>query len=137
MTRPSHNFGIRLVTLALLAGSVGVVGCQLGDPIVRFQITVDSITVTPAQIEDGSKLQATFHGLIGPDKCWMFTHAEPIRTADYYEVRIFGQHVVRDDCPQAESRLAFITDILQPINDPFRITAIQPDGSKLNRIMTH
>lgn len=137
MPSVARHLRLSLVMLAGVGGWLAGAGCRLGDELIPFHIKVDSIIVTPPQLEDGAKLQAVFYAELGPDKCWLFERVEVERTNAAFQALFRGQHVLRSDCPQSPSRMAYVADIFPPHDDPFRITVLQPDGSKLERIITH
>ena len=133
----SFRGAVRSAAMAgLIAVVAGSASCKLGDDAVPFVITVDSLTAVPGFLEDGLSLRVRFFGTMGPDKCWMFERTEQSRTLDEFQIRFHGRHVIRDRCPQSPSLLDYEVQIPPPHNDPFTVTAHQPDGSKLQRVFT-
>jgi hypothetical protein len=131
----ARRLGGPIAWIAALACAVGA-GCRVGDEHVPFIVAVDTISTTPATIQDGASLKVRFQGVMGPNLCWMFERIEATRTEALYEATVWGRHVIRDVCPQTISLLDEEVELFQPFGDPFTVRVNQPDGSTLELVVT-
>ena len=122
--------------LALVSASLISSGCGLLDSGTdSFVIRVDSISA-PDAVAPADTLTARFFGGIGPDLCSRLVRVEKRSEPGVLEVRFHGE---RDedggDCLQLARFLDHEEEILPPLEDPFTIRVLQPDGAPLERVV--
>lgn len=117
----------------LLLSSAGL-GCGLLDSTDSFVIRVDSISA-PAAIAPADTLTARFFGPIGPDLCSRLVRVEKRSEPGVLELRFHGERDEDGDCPQMPRFLDHEEEILPPLEDPFTIRILQPDGPALERVV--
>jgi hypothetical protein len=100
----------------------------------RFVINVDSISV-PDTIGPNDTLTARFHGRIGPNQCFQLSRVERGRGVGLLELRFHGERKENGDCLQMPVLLDHIEEVPPPVEDPFRLRVLQPDGSALEKIV--
>ncbi|MEO6332368.1 MAG: hypothetical protein ABIV11_10340 [Gemmatimonadaceae bacterium] len=100
----------------------------------RFVIAVDSISV-PDTIAPSDTLTARFFGKIGPNQCFRLDRVERGRGGGLLELRFHGERNEDGDCLQMPAVLDHVEEVLPPVEDPFRIRVLQPDGSALEKVV--
>lgn len=101
----------------------------------RFLIAVDSITV-PDTIAPNTTLTAHFSGRIGPNRCYRLDHVDRGRGAGIIELRFHGERKEdADNCLQMPAVLDHVEDVAPPLEDPFTIRVLQPDGTALEKVV--
>jgi hypothetical protein len=131
--RPSGGWGIRSVLpIALLA----LAACNpFGPNIDEFVIRVDSISA-PSTAVSTEPLTVTFHGGIGPDLCSSLKRVERTAGPRLLEVRFHGQRDARGRlCLQQPSILEHEETVAPPLEDPFTIRVLEPDGDTLEKVV--
>jgi hypothetical protein len=113
-----------------------MVACGLLDPDrTEFVIRVTSIE-SPDTIATTAPLTARFSGPIGPDLCSYLDRVEKRLTANTLELRFHGvREVGGGDCLMAVAVLDHEVTVAPPIEDPFTIRVLQPDGVPLVKIV--
>lgn len=131
----TFHMGTMLAVFLLLAAS-SACSNVLGTKTERFIIAVNDISV-PDTIAPGETLNARFAGNIGPDGCSRLDRVERNRSAGLLELRFHGIRKldVNTDCTLMQVKLEHVEHLLPPIEDPFMIRVIQPDGSALERVV--
>lgn len=121
------------LTVAVLSASVGACGLLAPDT-TEFVIRVDSIE-SPDSIAAGNALTARFSGPIGPDLCSSLDRVEKHLTANTLELRFHGARKDGGHCPAQPAALDHVETIAPPVEDPFTIRVLQPDGVPLEKVV--
>lgn len=100
----------------------------------RFVIAVDSISV-PNTIAPSTTLTANFSGRIGPNRCCRLDRVDRARGPGVLEVRFHGERKEDGDCAQMPAVLDHAEEVPPPLEDPFRIRVLQPDGTALGKVV--
>ncbi len=100
----------------------------------RFVIAVDSISV-PDTIGPNNTLTARFYGRIGPNRCYRLDRVDRGRGAGILELRFYSARIVDGDCAQMPAVLDHVEEVPPPLEDPFRIRVLQPDGSAQEKVV--
>ncbi len=129
------RLGVAAACLLLIAGSVACSNILAADT-VRFFIAVDSISA-PASIAASDTLTARFFGKIGLNGCFRLERVERSRNAGLLEMRFHGaQNVNRNvACTQMPVMLDHLERVPPPLEGPFKIRVIQPNGSVLEKVV--
>jgi hypothetical protein len=125
-------FGLCVVFVPVIGATHG---CGVLDPDDRFVIRVDSISA-PSSVEPGQPLNITFHGTIGNNLCYRLERVERSTTSQQLSIRFHG--IKRGgfrDCAQQPAVLEHEETMAPPLHDPFTITARQPSGAPLTRVV--
>ncbi len=111
-------------------------GCSnpFGSGTERFLIAVNSIAA-PDTIAPSDTLTARFLGSIGSDGCSGLDRVERSRSTGLLELRFHGVRSEGGYCPQQPQPLDHVEEVLPPVEDPFIIRVIQPDGSALEKVV--
>lgn len=134
MSRHLAHVGLTTVlflTLAALAGC-GI----LGPDITRYVVEVDSVSA-PAAVAPGEGFTARFHGTIGSDLCHSLERVERVREDDALTIRFHGieRRDPGTDCAHAISILDHEERVAPPVDRPFTLEVLQPDGSTLEEVV--
>lgn len=121
------------LALLLVLGTGAGCSSLFGTDAHHFVIGVDSISV-PDTIAPNSTLTARFFGGIGPNGCYQLDRVERVRSAGVLELRFHGTST-DGFCPQVPSYLDHVEEVLPPVEDPFRIRVLQPDGPALEKVV--
>lgn len=99
-------------------------------------VRVDSISA-PASISRTDTLRARFWGLVGPDTCYRLKRVEKGRGPGILQLRFVGELVRESDtqCIYWGVFLQHEEQVPPPLDDPFKIQVLQPDGSRLEKIV--
>ncbi|MGM0668589.1 MAG: hypothetical protein ACQET1_02665 [Gemmatimonadota bacterium] len=117
----------------LLTGTLAVAACNPFDiGTERFIIAVDTMSV-PESVAAGDTLVARFRGWIGPDLCSRLDRVERDRGPHQITLRFRGARRVEGDCAHMPALLDHAEAIAPPLEDPFTIRVLQPDGTSLER----
>ncbi len=102
-----------------------------------FVIRVQSI-VAPALVPASDTLRIRFTGAIGPDGCWNLARVDRRLTDSTLDITFVGVHDASRDhvCVHQPQSLDHEEAIPPPLRTPFTISARQPDGSLLHRVVT-
>jgi hypothetical protein len=86
-------------------------------------------------IAPNDTLTARFYGRIGPNGCFRLSRVERGRGPGLLELRFHGERKENGDCLQMPAVLDHIERVPPPVEDPFGIRVLQPDGSALQKIV--
>lgn len=112
-----------------------VPGCGVLDPDDNFVIRVDSISA-PSNVQAGESWNVRFHGTIGSSRCYQLEGVERSASAQELTIRFHGKKLGGfRDCAQEFALLEHQETVSPPVHDPFTITARQPSGSPLTRVV--
>jgi len=102
----------------------------------HFVIRVDSISA-PETIAAAETLRVRFRGRIGPDLCSRLERVEKGHGPGILEVRFHGERTRPSgtDCLDMLALLEHEEQVPPPLDDPFTIRVLQPDGSRLEKIV--
>lgn len=122
-----------VIGIILLTGTVAAAACNpFGIETERFTIAVDSMSA-PESVAAGDTLVARFRGWIGPDLCSRLDRVERDRVPHQITFRFRGARRVEGDCAQMPALLDHAETIAPPLEDPFTIRVLQPEGTSLER----
>ncbi len=127
-------------TVAALAGVAIVCSLTACDQLFHhtdhYTIRVDSI-VAPYAVAATDTLRVRFHGWVGRNGCWRVESVEKQLRADALEVLFRGEHDEPQGsiCIDMPVYLDHAEAVPPPIRTPFTITAHEPDGSTLQRVV--
>lgn len=119
----------RVLSLLFLMGSLAGLGCDpTGVTTKRFVVRVDSISA-PDSITPTEALTVRFWGNLGPDLCSRLDRVDKHRFAGGIELRFHGVRATGGgDCLQMPAALQHDEMVAPPLENPFTIRVLQPDG---------
>ncbi len=100
----------------------------------HYTIRVDSISA-PYAVAATDTLRVRFHGFVGRDGCWNVASVEKQVRPDALEVLFRGEHHEGYTCTQMVVYLDHTEVVPPPIRTPFTVTAHEPDGSTITRVV--
>lgn len=116
-----------MCAVACLAG----LGCDLvGPDTTAFIIRVDSMSALDS-IAATDTLTVRFWGKIGGNGCSWLDRVETARSQGLLEITFHGRRRQRGLCTQMPTVLKHDETIRPPMQDPFAIRVMQPDGTTL------
>jgi hypothetical protein len=121
----------RVIGTILLTGTVAACN-PFGVETDRFIIAVDSM-LAPESVAGEDTLVARFWGRIGPDLCSRLDRVDLGRGSHFITLRFHGVRREEGDCPHMPALLDHRETIPPPLEDPFTIQVLQPDGTSLER----
>lgn len=127
----------RAAILAVTAGAAiaGSAACNPFEPgPERFVVRVDSIAM-PDTVGVSEVLRARVFGVLGPDLCSRLDRVERGRAAGVLELRFHGEREGDRNCLQQPALLDHVEEVPPPLQDPFTLRVLQPDGSRLERVV--
>lgn len=95
---------------------------------------VDSISA-PVSVAAGQSFVIGFSGKVGSDQCSRLARIDRNRSGGALEITFHGERMEGVDCAQMPVLLEHQEAIAPPVQDPFRITVLQPDGNLLERVV--
>lgn len=127
----------RAAMLAVIAGAAiaGSAACNpFGPGTDRFVVHVDSITM-PGAVGVSEVLRARVFGVLGPDLCSRLDRVERGSAPGVLELRFHGEREGGRNCLQQPALLDHVEEVQPPLQDPFTLRVLQPDGSRLERVV--
>ncbi len=130
---PTTAGAILLATVIALS-ALALAACDgLFQRTDRYTIRVDSISA-PASVASSDTLFVRFFGFVGPSGCWWLESVDRRVTTSSLDVTFRGAHR-NVTCTQAVVYLDRRDTVPPPLAGPFTITAHQPNGSVVKRVV--
>lgn len=121
-------------TVFFLSGGIITACSSRGIRVEEFAVRVDSLAV-PVSVAAQDTLSIRLIGFLGSDQCSRLARVQRERRAGWIELRVIGERESGVDCSALPAPLNHVELVLPPIEGPFTVRVIQPDGTSLVRVV--